>query len=142
MAKKMLWLVLAGVLVFSLSGCATMRKNNDLEVQGLRNKVSALEMQLREKDDEINSLRDTTVKSSEEVINVGKVEDQQQADPKQIQTALKNAGYYTGTVDGKLGKKTRKAVRAFQKANNLPIDGKVGSKTWSVLKEYLEKKVK
>ncbi len=142
MAKKMLWLVLAGVLVFSLSGCVTMRKNNDLEVQGLRNKVSALEMQLREKDDEINSLRDTTVKSSEEVINVGKVEDQQQADPKQIQTALKNAGYYTGTVDGKLGKKTRKAVRAFQKANNLPIDGKVGSKTWSVLKEYLEKKVK
>lgn len=121
-----------------------MRKNNDLEIQGLRNRVSALETQLKEKDDEINSLKETSVKGSEEVsANAGKVvETKQQADPKQIQTALKNAGYYQGTVDGKMGKKTRKAVREFQKANNLPVDGKVGKKTWMALKEYLEKKVK
>ncbi len=144
MVKKVLLLGLAVVFVFSLSGCATMRKNDALEIQGLRNKVSALEAQLKEKDDELNSSKETSVKGSEDInANAGKVgEAKQQADPKQIQTALKNAGYYQGTVDGKMGKKTRKAVREFQKANNLPVNGKVGKNTWIVLKDYLEKKVK
>ncbi len=55
----------------------------------------------------------------------------------EIQTALKNAGFYTGTVDGKIGAKTKKAVAEFQKANGLTGDGKVGLKTWSVLSKYL-----
>jgi peptidoglycan hydrolase-like protein with peptidoglycan-binding domain len=141
MVKKLRWggLVVAGIFV--LSGCATMNKNDALLNQGLRNKVLALETQLKEKDDEINSLKEASVKSSEDV-SVSKVEDKQQADPKQIQTALKNAGYYQGAVDGKMGKKTRRAVREFQKANKLPVDGRVGKNTWAALKEYLDKKVK
>ena len=144
MAKKLKWLGLAVMGIFVLSGCAMMNKNDALSNQGLRNKVTALEAQLKEKDDEINSLKETSVKSSEDVsVNVSKVgEDNQQIDPKQIQTALKNAGYYQGTVDGRMGKKTRRAVRGFQKANKLPVDGHVGKNTWIVLKEYLEKKVK
>lgn len=143
MVRKVLLLAVAAVFVFSLSGCVTMRKNNDLEVQGLRNKVSALEAELREKDDEINSLKESPVKSNEaENVSAGKNEGARQAGPKQIQRALKNAGYYQGAVDGKMGRKTRRAVRAFQRANNLPVDGRVGKKTWLVLKEYLEKKVK
>jgi len=55
----------------------------------------------------------------------------------EIQTALKNAGYYDGTVDGKVGPKTKKAVQDFQKANGLTADGKVGPKTWAVLSTYL-----
>ena len=98
----------------------------------------------KEKDDEINSLRETSVKSGEDinapVIKVG--EAIQQADPKQIQTALKNAGYYQGAIDGKMGKNTRQAIKDFQKANNLPADGKVGKKTWLALKGYLDNKVK
>jgi len=54
-----------------------------------------------------------------------------------IQTALKNAGYYTGAVDGKIGPMTKKAVSEFQKANNLKADGKVGPKTWELLKIHL-----
>lgn len=141
MAKKVMLLGVLVVFVFSLSGCATMRKNNNLEVQGLKDKVSTLEAQLREKDDEINSLRESAVKSTE-MGNAGQVCEAKQIDPKQIQTALKNAGYYQGSIDGKLGKKTRRAVREFQKANNLPVDGKVGKKTWAVLGGYLSKKVK
>jgi lysozyme family protein len=34
---------------------------------------------------------------------------------KQVQKALKNAGYYTGPVDGRIGKKTRRAIKDFQK---------------------------
>jgi peptidoglycan hydrolase-like protein with peptidoglycan-binding domain len=144
MVKKICGLGLAVVGIFVLSGCAMMNKNDALSNQGLRNKVSVLEAQLKEKDDEINSLKDASAKSSEELnLNISKVSGAiLQAEPKQIQTALKNSGYYQGAVDGKLGKKTRKAVREFQKANNLPVDGRVGKNTWEVLKQYLEKKVK
>ena len=54
-----------------------------------------------------------------------------------IQEALKNAGLYSGTVDGVLGPKTKKAIREFQTMNNLNADGKVGRKTWAKLKPYL-----
>ena len=60
---------------------------------------------------------------------------------KDIQTALKNAGFYTGTVDGKLGPKSKKAVEAFQKANGLTVDGKVGPKTWVAMSKYLNASV-
>jgi peptidoglycan hydrolase-like protein with peptidoglycan-binding domain len=56
---------------------------------------------------------------------------------KEIQTALKNANFYMGEVDGKVGPKTKKAIEEFQKANNLQADGKVGPKTWAALSKYL-----
>lgn len=55
----------------------------------------------------------------------------------EIQTALKNAGFYTGVIDGKIGPVSKKAIIEFQKANNLVADGKVGPKTWSVLSSHL-----
>ncbi|MFH0772339.1 MAG: peptidoglycan-binding domain-containing protein [Candidatus Omnitrophota bacterium] len=58
---------------------------------------------------------------------------------RQIQSALKNAGYDPGTVDGKIGSKTKKAIKEFQSANDLKVDGRVGSKTWSKLSAYLVK---
>jgi peptidoglycan hydrolase-like protein with peptidoglycan-binding domain len=53
-----------------------------------------------------------------------------------IQTALKNAGLYNGSIDGKIGPGTRKAIEAFQKDHNLKVDGKVGPKTWTALEPY------
>jgi peptidoglycan hydrolase-like protein with peptidoglycan-binding domain len=55
----------------------------------------------------------------------------------EIQTALKNAGFYTGKVDGKIGPMSKKAIEAFQKANGLTADGKVGPKTWVALSKFL-----
>lgn len=57
----------------------------------------------------------------------------------EIQTALKNAGFYIGEVDGKLGPMSEKAIKDFQSANGLEPDGKVGTKTWSALGKYLKK---
>ena len=48
---------------------------------------------------------------------------------KQIQTKLKNWGYYSGSVDGVYGSATEKAVRAFQQKNGLTVDGKAGPQT-------------
>lgn len=56
---------------------------------------------------------------------------------REIQTALKNAGFYTGMIDGKKGPLTKKAIEDFQRANNLGVDGKVGAKTWAVLSQHL-----
>ena len=55
----------------------------------------------------------------------------------EIQSALKNAGFYTGAIDGKLGPMSKKAIEEFQKVNNLNPDGKVGLKTWGILEKYL-----
>lgn len=56
---------------------------------------------------------------------------------KQIQTALRNANFYTGLIDGKIGPMTKKAIEDFQRANGLKVDGVVGLKTWSKLSAYL-----
>ena len=46
-----------------------------------------------------------------------------------VQKRLKELGYYKGSADGDFGPATEEAVIAFQKANGLTADGKVGEKT-------------
>ena len=55
------------------------------------------------------------------------------ADVKRMQQQLKNLGYYTGSVDGKFGQGTLQAVRDFQAAHKLTVDGKAGSRTINML---------
>ena len=47
----------------------------------------------------------------------------------QIQTKLKNWGYYSGSVDGVYGSSTESAVKSFQSKNGLSADGVAGAKT-------------
>lgn len=54
-----------------------------------------------------------------------------------IQKALKNANFYNGPIDGKIGPDTLKAIIEFQKANSLKADGIVGQKTKALLVKYL-----
>ncbi len=56
---------------------------------------------------------------------------------KEIQTALKNAGLYTGAIDGKIGPRTKMAIEEFQRAKGLKVDGIVGPRTWAELEKYL-----
>jgi len=146
MLKKMGFFLIILAFTISLNGCASGRKQKDLEIQGLRNQVSALESQLQAKDEEINSLKEATTKVTDEkeAANKKKVigEIKSRPTPKQIQIALRNAGYNPGKIDGKMGSLTKDAIKAFQSANNLTADGKMGKKTWNLLKEYLYKKSK
>ena len=52
---------------------------------------------------------------------------------REIQTRLKNWGYYSGSVDGVYGSKTEEAVRWFQRRNGLSPDGQVGNLTLAAL---------
>lgn len=46
---------------------------------------------------------------------------------KETQQMLLSSGYNPGPADGLMGKRTRAAIKAFQKANNIPITGKVSA---------------
>ena len=52
---------------------------------------------------------------------------------KTLQRLLNAMGYDCGTVDGVFGSRTLIAVKEFQKANGLTVDGVVGGKTWNAL---------
>ncbi len=133
------------VFVLSLAGCATSGKQKDLENQSLRNQISLLDAQIQNKDAEISNLKESLAKTSaEKELSKNKSSGEVKSRPtvKQIQSALMNAGYNSGSIDGRMGKQTKDAIRAFQKANNLAADGKVGKQTWALLRAYLDKKVK
>ena len=51
----------------------------------------------------------------------------------QIQTNLKNWGYYSYEVDGVYGSRTEAAVKSFQKRNGLTVDGMAGPATLSAM---------
>jgi len=50
------------------------------------------------------------------------------------QTRLIQAGFDPGPVDGLMGPRTRKAIRAFQRANGVPVSGRLDRATRSKLK--------
>lgn len=57
----------------------------------------------------------------------------------QVQRFLKNRGLYTGPIDNKFGpgQGFLNAVKAFQKAENLEVDGIIGPKTQARIVELL-----
>jgi len=149
MLRKLLILSCAGFFVISLSGCTTARRHSDVEIESLKNQISLLEGQLQAKDEEIYSPVEALTRGGEfqaspriraSKKSTGEVKSRPKV--KQIQMALQNAGYNPGLIDGRMGKQTRAAIRQFQAAHNLAVDGKVGKMTWRVLKDYLYKKVK
>ena len=56
---------------------------------------------------------------------------------KQVQRALKQAGFAPGSIDGLIGHRTHTALMEFQKAHHLEPDGVLGVKTWEALRAYL-----
>ncbi len=51
------------------------------------------------------------------------------SDVNRVQQTLLNKGHYRGKVDGVFGLRTRASIRAYQKAENLPITGQIDSQT-------------
>ena len=149
MHYKVVSLLVAGALAVTVAGCATAHKKENPEVADLKNQISTLETQLQTKDEEVRLLQEqvnaaggsgSSVERSGEFPAQSKTSGQvsMRFTTKQVQTALKNAGYEPGLLDGRMGKQTRDAIKAFQKANGLAADGRVGKKTWSLLSSYLK----
>lgn len=60
-----------------------------------------------------------------------------QVNPRKVQAALLYSHSGPGMIDGKMGEKSKQALREFQKNNGLKADGKIGFKTLNKLNQYL-----
>lgn len=150
--------LLIGVLALGLTGCATTTKqNHQATITQLQMRVGQLEQEVILKNDEIDGLKydverlnakleqkKTAViaQTTPEALNgVRKIESDGiiriSVNPDQVQTALKNAGYYKGAIDNKIGAQTQEAIKKFQKDNGLLADGIIGLKTWAKMAEFL-----
>ena len=154
-------LIIGAVLVGSLSGCATTQK--PAAVNQLKIRVAQVENRVDEREQDITELKyavEELVTSVEKLAgSVGSVNRSSKpvpvsstkasesgyqqilrvpVTPREVQTALKNSGYYNGSIDGELGSGSQRAIKAFQKDHDLESDGIVGRKTWAALKNYLE----
>jgi len=139
------------IFLIFIFGCATVPRQQELEIQKLRTQVTTLEQQLKESEKEIEDL-ETQLERERELrqklekqwlekrAQLERIKSLPKPTIRNIQEALKRAGFYDGAVDGKFGPKTREAIKNFQRNKGLKADGIVGSKTWQELSRYLVEK--
>jgi murein L,D-transpeptidase YcbB/YkuD len=140
MIKDYRFIVLA-LAVLAVTGCATTKARKadkqdlNAQVQELQSENQAKDQQIQDLQYQLDSYQQSlsgsnfsSGSSSSSIIRV------QGVTVKAVQKALKDAGYDPGPVDGRAGKKTKSAIKDFQRRNNLKADGIVGEKTWSLLR--------
>lgn len=147
--------VLAILLSLSLilPGCSSAQKKLSEDVKGIKTKVDTLEtrvegveakqseterlaMEQAQKVEELKNERAARASSRSNVEVKHKKSSKDKERIREIQSCLKNAGFYQGEVDGVKGRKTRAAIKKFQKANGLSADGVIGKRTWEALSKY------
>jgi murein L,D-transpeptidase YcbB/YkuD len=153
--------VVVSLLVFS--GCAATSQSNTPLVSQLQMRVGELERDVDTREARIRQMESAIKDLTHEIDQMkrrggsyaqsrssedGSLGSPAKGDDKNIvrvpvgvdkvQVALKNAGYYKGEVDGKIGKETRSAISRFQTDRGLKADGVIGRKTWDELKTHLE----
>ena len=140
--KKFVLLVVGVFVVTSLIGCGKKKSAEDAALDSMTNGVAS---------ENVVSVTDATAGSNAVPVVVDNAEavpqttgdmaagvvDTGKPTPKQIQQALKAAGFYSGKIDGNIGPRTKKAIEEFQAQNGLKADGKVGAKTWRALSAHL-----
>lgn len=51
----------------------------------------------------------------------------------QVQQQLAQSGYYHGAIDGVVGEETRRAIRSYERANGLRVDGEIDNQLLSTM---------
>jgi peptidoglycan hydrolase-like protein with peptidoglycan-binding domain len=131
--KRLLSFALVVLVLAALSGCG--RKQEIEELQPIT--MESLSSTQAGPDLKVQEVRALTVPAPAKELVPLPPQGPYQPAANEIQTALKNAGFYASNIDGKIGPKSKKAIEDFQKANGLKVDGKVGPKTWEALGKYL-----
>ncbi len=132
MKKIIIVAILMGSVMMLSTGCAGPGTR---EISGLRTRIAALESRQ-------DVLEANVAAPRESVTHVSAAPAAPRVDPasmtvRDIQTALRNAGHYSGAIDGIAGPLTQRAVTDFQRAKRLKVDGIVGPQTRRALVEYL-----
>lgn len=137
--KRLLGFVVVVLMLLALSSCGKKQEVEELQpitLETLNSSTGTVQPAVDVKAQEIKALTAvpaTQIKEGLPVLPQGPYKPTNI----EIQTALKNAGFYTGNIDGKIGPKSKKAIEDFQSANGLKVDGKVGTKTWEALGKHL-----
>jgi len=130
-------MILVVFLAFALAGCATGSKKQAAQPRPVvSEKPQKTYQQESDYDYDDAWSPDTYEKSATKKTYI---DEAAQLGPKQIQRALKSAGFYQGPIDGKIGSKTKEAIIKFQKAKGLKADGIVGKRTSAELNKYLSR---
>ncbi|MDP2044544.1 MAG: peptidoglycan-binding domain-containing protein [Candidatus Omnitrophota bacterium] len=117
-----------GVILFTLiiGGCATGVKKQTTQQSGYQGSPQTYQQNTSSWDyEDVQPAKSTTYSAP---VNLN---------AKQIQKALKGAGFYQGPIDGKFGLKTKEAIIKFQNAYGLKAVGIVGRRTSVELNKYL-----
>ncbi len=127
------------VAAFAMTGCATTRARRPVDNDSAA-QIAALQSELQSKDQQIQDLQ-YQLQSRQSRVEPGFASGKRSTairvagvSPMEVQQALVRAGLDPGTVDGHIGKQTRRAIKQFQQKNDLTADGIVGEKTWALLK--------
>ncbi|MFH1493094.1 MAG: peptidoglycan-binding domain-containing protein [Candidatus Omnitrophota bacterium] len=130
------------ILFISLatSGCLSNE-----EFSSMQTKIGIIEQRLGNLEGKVDLVESKCAQSTADK-NLSKYEDGKLSDAsvrtgnlaaEDIQSALKNAGFYDGDIDGKIGPLTEKAIKECQEANGLKPDGVVGQMTQKILLKHL-----
>ncbi len=144
MKERMRFIVYLLAFVMVLSGCATTRAKKPDEKAEMNSQIQAMQNELQAKDQQILDLQAQLDSAQNSLDNSGVYSSKKSAKGSSyirvsgvtvtdVQKALERAGLDPGPVDGRLGKRTKSALKAFQRRNNLRADGIVGEKTWALL---------
>ncbi|PYZ92535.1 glycoside hydrolase [Salipaludibacillus keqinensis] len=82
-----------------------------------------------------NNSSATTSSSSSDISNVVLRQGARGSQVRELQTRLKDLGYYTSSVDGSFGPLTVQAVRQLQSQTNISVDGVFGPQTYRELEK-------
>lgn len=138
-------LSILGILaIVFLTGCATTRarrpepQDPSAQIAALQNEVQAKDQQIQDLQYQLDSSqrsigtnyssRPSSSSSSGSIVRASGVS------ISDVQRALIRAGFDPGPVDGKAGRRTKSAIKEFQRRNGLTADGVVGERTWSLLR--------
>jgi peptidoglycan hydrolase-like protein with peptidoglycan-binding domain len=136
--KRLLSFGAAVLVLAALSGCGKKQEMEELQpitMESLSTVGSPAQTAADLKASEAKILATSTVAPAKEVLPLPP-QGPYKPTGIEIQTVLKNAGFYAGNIDGKIGPKSKQAIEDFQRANGLKVDGKVGPKTWEVMSKY------
>lgn len=137
--KKILFSLVVLFVALPLSGCAMFG------IDGLERKVTNLEDRMDSLESSGRSISAGEQTGGESLTYVSSGSTSKSSTrksssslmtKKEVQTALRDAGYYYGPIDGKLGRKSTQAIKEFQTDNGLKIDGVAGTQTIKALLNY------
>jgi len=133
------WMMAAALLT---AGCATSLASRANETNPVEAKLTSVEGQLGAVSQRLEELSQRQAALEAQMSSRTAAYRAQRTQvaslsPKEIQQALKAGGFYSGSIDGKLGPQTKEALKTFQRSQGLSPDGVAGAQTTAKLAKLL-----